>query len=123
MKFRSLTTNEEMIGTESTTPSPTNISPQVDTGQRPVLTMQLLMATKTKQRFVLRVTRVYEQGSIPRVIEGYVRRWKHWAAAHPSPSPEQPAAPQSLSLCPAATRLTAETIPFVEYPGPGWSAT
>jgi hypothetical protein len=60
-------------------PLPTNISPQVDTTQPVGLTVQLRVAKKTRQRFVSRVTRLYEQGSIIEVIEGYVRRWKQWA--------------------------------------------
>ena len=35
---------------------------------------------KPRQRFVSRVTRLDEQGSIhQKMIEGYVRRWKQWA--------------------------------------------
>ena len=63
---------------DATTPT-TNISPQVDTGQTVGLTVDLRVAKKTRQRFVSRVTRLYEQGSISEVIEGYVRRWKQWA--------------------------------------------
>jgi len=38
------------------------------------------VAKKTRQRFVSRVTRLYEQGSIHQaMIEGYERRWKQWA--------------------------------------------
>ena len=39
------------------------------------------MAKKTRQRFVSRVTRLYEQGSISEVIEGYVRRWRRWVTS------------------------------------------
>jgi len=39
----------------------------------------LSVANKTRQRFVSRVTRLDEQGSISEVIEGYVRRWRCWA--------------------------------------------
>jgi len=42
-------------------------------------TVQLRVAKKTRQRFVSRVARLYGQGSISEVIEGYVRRWKQWA--------------------------------------------
>ena len=58
---------------------PTNINPQDDTGQPDGLTVQLRVAKKTRQRFVSRVTRLYEQGSISEVIEGYARRWRCWA--------------------------------------------
>ena len=64
---------------EDTTTPTTNISPQLDTTQPFGLTVQLRVAKKTRQRFVSRVTRLYEQGSIIEVIEGYVRRWKQWA--------------------------------------------
>jgi len=65
---------------EDATALPTNISPQVDTTQPVGMTVQLRMAKKTRQRFVSRVTRLYEQGSIhQKMIEGYVRRWKQWA--------------------------------------------
>ena len=64
---------------DATTPT-TNISPQLDTTQPNGLTVQLRVAKKTRQRFVSRVTRLYEQGSIhQKMIEGYVRRWKQWA--------------------------------------------
>ena len=43
--------------------------------------MGLRMAKKTRQRFVSRVTRLYEQGSISEVIEGYVRRWRRWVTS------------------------------------------
>ena len=44
------------------------------------LTVEMRLAKKTKQRFVSRVTKLYEQGSKHhRMIEGYVRRWKQWA--------------------------------------------
>ena len=36
---------------------------------------RLTVAKETKQQYVSRVTRLYEQGSISEVIEGYVRRW------------------------------------------------
>ena len=48
--------------------------------QRCGLTVELRVAKKTRQQFVSRVTRLYEQGSIhQKMIEGYVRRWKQWA--------------------------------------------
>jgi hypothetical protein len=42
-------------------------------------TVQLRVAKRTRPHFVSRVTRLYEQGSIHEVIEGYVRRWRCWA--------------------------------------------
>ena len=68
-----------VITAEDTTALPTNISPQLDTEPSCEQTVQLRVAKKTRQRFVSRVTRLYEQGSISEVIEGYVRRWKQWA--------------------------------------------
>jgi purine nucleoside permease len=47
--------------------------------QRCGQTAELRVAKKTRQRFVSRVTKLYEQDSISEVIEGYVRRWKQWA--------------------------------------------
>ena len=44
-------------------------------------TVTLRVAKKTRQRFVSRVTRLYEQGSIIEVIEGYVRRWRRWVTS------------------------------------------
>ena len=44
-----------------------------------VTVQQRVTTNKTRQRFVSRVSRLYEQGSIIEVIEGYVRRWKQWA--------------------------------------------
>ena len=49
--------------------------------QRCGQTAELRVAKKTRQRFVSRVTKLYEQDSISEVIEGYVRRWKQWATA------------------------------------------
>ncbi len=73
-----------VITTEQVTPLPTNISPQVDTAQPVGLTLEMRVAKKTKQRFVSRLTRLYEQGSKHhRMIEGYVRRWKQWATGGP----------------------------------------
>ena len=40
---------------------------------------RLTVAKKTKQQYVSRVNRLYEQGSISGLIEGYVRRWRCWA--------------------------------------------
>ena len=65
------------VSVEEATP---NISPQLDTEPSCEQTVQLRVAKKTRQRFVSRVTRLYEQGSIhQKMIEGYVRRWKQWA--------------------------------------------
>ena len=41
----------------------------------------LSVANKTRQRFVSRVTRLDQQGSISEVIEGYVRRWRRWVTS------------------------------------------
>ena len=68
-----------VITTEDATTQPAHISPQADTTQPVGLTVDLRVAKKTRQRFVSRVTRLDEQGSISEVIEGYVRRWKQWA--------------------------------------------
>lgn len=43
------------------------------------LRVELRVARKTRQRFVSRLTRLDEQGSIQQVIEGNVKRWKQWA--------------------------------------------
>ena len=59
---------------------PKNINPPVDADQTVGPTVDLRVAKKTRQRFVSRVTRLDEQGSIhQKMIEGYVRRWKQWA--------------------------------------------
>lgn len=71
---------DAQLTAEDATPLPTNINPPVDADQTVGLTVQLRVAKKTRQRFVSRVTRLYEQGSIhQKMIEGYVRRWKQWA--------------------------------------------
>jgi len=57
-------TGDEKLTAEDATALPTNISPQVDAGQRCGLTVELRVAKKTRQRFVSRVTRLDEQGSI-----------------------------------------------------------
>ena len=45
------------------------------------LTVEMRLANKTRQRFVSRVTRLDEQGSIHHaMIAGYVGRWKQWAS-------------------------------------------
>ena len=69
-----------LMTAEDATAPPTNINPPVDTGQPNRQTVQLRVAKKTRQRFVSRMTRLYEQLSIHQaMIEGYVRRWKQWA--------------------------------------------
>ena len=45
------------------------------------LTVEIRVAKNTRQRFVSRVTRLDEQGSIHHaMIAGCVRRWKQWAS-------------------------------------------
>ena len=70
-----------VITTEDATTQPAHISPQADTTQPVGLTVDLRVAKKTRQRFVSRVTRLDEQGSISEVIEGYVRRWRRWVTS------------------------------------------
>ena len=53
-----------VITTEDATTQPAHISPQADTTQPVGLTVDLRVAKKTRQRFVSRVTRLDEQGSI-----------------------------------------------------------
>lgn len=72
-----------------TTPQTPISQPQIDTRQTCRPTVELSVAKKTTQRFVSRVTKLYEQGSIQQLIESDVGRWKQWAAGGLGPFARQ----------------------------------